>query len=160
VDAEGETITFPLLTIDRAKLIGYQRYQWDAEKIRGNVPGRKQRYYTWMPDAYKGMAIYGWDNCFGHGPLFVTEGIFDALKVTNCWHDCVALLTNSPSKQFKQWFRDVTRYRRVIALMDSGESHDRWQQIANKTFYPPNNYDDIGDVPLEEVQEFLINVVL
>lgn len=155
VDFDSEVVVFPLLTVDRSKLIGYQRYRWNEPKIRGNQEHGNQRYFTYVSEAYKGMAIYGWDNCFGHGPLIVTEGIFDALKVTNCWWDCVALLTNQPTKQFKDWFRMVTRGRCVCAVLDQGEPTDRWLQLADYVWYPPSQYKDLGDMPLDEVRPFI-----
>jgi hypothetical protein len=165
VDWETETVTFPLYShntqphlarsMDCPKWIGYQRYRWNQPKVRGNS-SREQRYYTYVQEEHKGMAVYGWDNCFGHGPLFITEGIFDALKVTNCWWDCIALTTNQPTKQAKQWLNDITYGRKVIALLDRGEPYIRWMRIASECWYPPEPYGDIGDMPLDEVSEFIL----
>jgi hypothetical protein len=160
VDWDSEVVTFPLFSHGTAhshcpKWIGYQRYRWDQPKVRGNN-ALNQRYYTYVQTEHKGMAVYGWDNVFGHGPLFICEGIWDALKVTNCWWDCIALTTNQPTKQMVGWLKDVTRGRRVVALMDRGEPYERWMRIATEAWYPPERYNDIGDMPLDEVREFVL----
>lgn len=159
VDIDQEILTVPLLTADKSKWIGYQRYRWNTTKRRGNEDGRHQRYYTHVQEQYKGMAAYGWDNCFGHGPLFVTEGIFDALKVTNNWWDCIATTTNQPTKQFRQWFNMITGGRRTIAIMDDGEPRQRWLNWCDEAYYTPDPYHDLGDMSIYDVRTYLENLI-
>jgi len=157
VDWSNEVVTFPIYS--STKWVGYQRYRWNAEKIRGNEQGKHQRYFTHVQSEYRGMAVYGWDNCFGHGPLFVVEGIFDALKVTNCWWDCIALTTNKPTKQFKQWFKMVTRGRTTISLMDRGEPSERWTQLTDIAISVPCDFNDVGDMTLEQARPFIEGIL-
>jgi hypothetical protein len=136
------------------KLIGYQRYDWRADKKRDNGP--KGRYFTWVSEPYKKCYAYGYDNLFGHGPLFVTEGIWDAIRVTANWFDCLALLTATPTKQTKQWLRFVASGRPIIAIADSDKKLGTgWadHQIVPNSRHP--DFKDISDMPHEKAGEFL-----
>lgn len=144
MDIPNEIVTFPLWDIVSHKLIGYQRYNWRETKIRDN--GGK--YFTWVSADYKDRAVYGLDNLFGHGPLFLTEGIWDSLRAGNCYIDCLALLTCSPSKNLKAHLRQLAGERPIIALCDNDENKagDRLKAAADMSFYPPGRVKDVNEL--------------
>lgn len=138
VDWTSEIVTFPLYSTS-GKMIGYQRYDWKAEKTRDNG---KPRYFTYISEAYKGCYVYGLENIFGHGALFVTEGIFDSIRVSLNWFDCLATLTATPTKQTIQWLKMFAVNRPLIAIADEdGKLGRGW---ADKQYVPPAH--DISDM--------------
>jgi hypothetical protein len=152
VDWEHEIVTFPLW-VPGGKLIGYQRYIWNADKLRDN--NSKGRYFTWVADTHKKCYVYGYDSVFGCGPLFVTEGVWDCVKVHINWFDCVATLTSTPHKQTKQWLRFIAGRRPIVAIADNDGVLGRgW---ADEVVHI-NNYKDIGDMPREEAGQLLKEV--
>jgi hypothetical protein len=156
VDHENELVTFPLWTVD-GKLIGYQRYNWRETKIRDNGA----RYFTWLDDAYKQVACYGIDNCCGHSPLFVTEGIWDALRVSNCYVDCLALLSCSPHRQLRQWLRMYAGNRPIIGLCDNDEnkSGNRLISTVDIHYFPPYNRKDVNALTHDECFSWITTIL-
>lgn len=159
VDSQQEVVTFPLWSIEsfgQAKLVGYQRYNWRETKIRDN--GGK--YFTWVADAYKDRIAYGREHCYGHGPLFVVEGVWDSLSVVNCYFDCVALLTCSPSKNLKAHLRQLAGERPIVGLIDhdNNKAGDRMKSACDKWFYPPHGYKDCNEIPFDICFKWLTEV--
>jgi hypothetical protein len=134
---------FPLIA-PGGRFLGHQRYFWRRPKLRSN--DEQGRYIsTFLPEC-KLTACYGWQNCFGYGPLFVTEGIWDAIRVSNCHVDCVALLCNSPSPQLKQYIRMIACGRPVIALIDRDENKEgeRLGRACDGMYEPAEGYCDFN----------------
>jgi len=146
IDYDNEVITFPLY--HGGKMVGYQRYNWQADK-------KHERYYTWITEAYRTTTPYGVDNCFGHGPLFVTEGIWDALRVFACWVDCVALLTCSPHRQLKQWLRMYADRRPIVLLADADGKMGNW---GDYRFLPPDGAKDANELSHERCFEWVTQI--
>ena len=152
VDWKQEVITFPLW-VPGGRLIGYIKYVWGNPKKRNNGAGG--RYFTWVADAYKKCYVYGYDSLFGHGPLFIVEGVWDAIRVQVNWYDCLATLTATPTAQTKQWIKFVACGRPVIALADDdAKLGRRWADIQ----VLPINAHDIGDMSRVAVGEMLNNI--
>jgi DNA primase len=153
VDWDQELITFPIYTID-GKMVGYQKYNWKEDKTRDN----QARYYTYADKAYKNCVVYGLDNCFGYGPVFITEGIWNALRITNCFRDSLAMLCNNPSKQTKQWLKMVYPNRTIVAICDNDEAGKLLGRSADYSFVAPIEYGDINDMSTDECMRFLENI--
>lgn len=141
-----EYVVFPLVA-PGGRFVGHQRYFWQRPKLRSN--DEQGRYITTYLAESKLTGFYGWDNCFGHGPLFVTEGIWDSLRVNNCWVDCVALLCNSPSKQLRQYIRMLANGRLVIALIDRDENKagEKLGRAFDLAYEPAEGYGDYNAMP-------------
>lgn len=149
-----EHVVFPLFAAG-GRYVGHQRYFWRRPKLRSN--DEQGRYITTFLPEYKLSGFYGLDNCYGHGPLFVTEGIWDSLRVENCYVDCVALLSNSPSKQLKGYLRMQNRHRPVVSLMDRDENKagERMAHMFDRAFSPVDGYDDFNAMPHEVCFEYM-----
>lgn len=159
VDPAQEVVTFPLWSFKEFKqhrLIGYQRYNWREVKIRDN--GGK--YFTWVNENYKDRVAYGLENCYGHGPLFIVEGIWDSLRVVNCYFDCLALLTCSPSKNLKGHLRQLAGKRPIVALCDNDDnkSGDRLKSAADRFYYPPHRVKDVNELSHEQCFAWLTDI--
>lgn len=130
IDWNGELVTFPIWTID-GKLIGYQRYDWRAPKVRSN----KGRYFTWISEPYRGSAsFYGMDQLswslsrpksaqYDSQRILVVEGIFDALRCIQAGWPAIAVLTATPNKQFVQHFKFLMQAKNMcaIGILDNDE---------------------------------------
>jgi len=141
-----EHVIFPLIA-PGGRYIGHQRYFWRRDKLRSN--DEQGKYITTYLDECKLTGFYGWENCYGHSPLFVTEGIWDSIRVGNCYFDCVALLCNSPSRQLKQHIRMLANGRSVIALIDRDENKagERLGRAFDYAFEPDKWYEDFSAMP-------------
>lgn len=141
-----EHVVFPLV-MPGGRYVGHQRYFWRKPKLRSN--DEQGRYVTTFLPAYKLTAFYGWENCRGVGPLFVTEGIWDSIRVGNCGFDCIALLCNSPNRQLRQYIRMLANGRLVVALIDKDENK-AGERLANSFdggFKPTYGYEDFNAMP-------------
>lgn len=157
IDPETQVVTFPLWSFGlNPALIGYQRYNWREVKIRDN--GGK--YFTWVSGDFKDRAVYGLDNCYGLGPMFITEGIWDALRVSNCYFDCLAVMCNTPSRNLKAHLRSLAGKRAIIALCDndSNKSGDKLRASADMSFYPPG-VKDVNELSQEACFEWLTKLM-
>jgi hypothetical protein len=153
-----EHVIFPLIA-PGGRFIGHQRYFWRRPKLRSN--DEQGKYITTYLKEAKLTGIYGWDNCFGCGPLFVTEGIWDSIRVNNCYLDCVALLCNSPSKQMKQYIRMIANGRPIVALIDRDENKagERLGRAFDYSFEPAHGYGDYNDMPHSVCFEHMTNIL-
>jgi len=159
IDHLQEVVTFPLWSfplLGKSRLIGYQRYNWQEVKIRNNCG----KYYTWLTDDSKDRGCYGLDNCYGHGPLFVVEGIWDSLRVVNCYFDCLALLTCSPCKNMRAHLRQLAGKRPIVALCDNDENKSglRLKSAADYFFVVPDPYKDVNEIPHDVCFNWLTEV--
>ena len=159
IDWNGEIVTFPLWS-PVGSLIGYQRYIWNAPKLRRN----QGRYYTWITEEYKPIAVWNVSCLMWRGmpatshcqPVLVTEGIWDAIRCIQCGYDAVATLTCTPTKQFVQWFKLLTQGRKTIAIMDNDENN---AGLGLAEFTTSSilceGYKDIGDMGFINAKRFL-----
>ncbi len=156
-----ECVIFPFVA-PGGRFIGHQRYFWRRPKLRSN--DEQGRYIsTFLPEC-KLTAFYGWPNCFGHGPLFITEGIWDSIRVNNCHVDCIALLCNSPSKQLKQYIRMMLGGRPLVALIDRDQNKagEKLGRAFDYAYEPTEGYEDFGamshDVCFARMTEILTDL--
>ena len=90
VDYEGEVVTFPLWNLS-GQLVGYQKYSWDKPKSN-KVNPIDQKYFTRLPKGTLGF--YGLDLLpLGYlGPIYLVEGIWEALVGWFFGIPCIAIL--------------------------------------------------------------------
>ena len=141
-----EHVVFPLVA-PGGRFVGHQRYFWRRPKLRSN--DEQGRYITTYLAECKLTSFYGWDNCCGHGPLFVTEGIWDSIRVVNCYVDCIALLCNSPSKALKHYLRLLVRDRPIVALIDRDDNNagEKLGRAFDHYYFPANGHEDFNAMP-------------
>jgi hypothetical protein len=156
VSQEEEIVRFPVWTID-GKLIGYQRYNWAAGKLRSNaIHGR---YITKVNPAYKEVAFWGAEfKDLSPDIIFYTEGVWDAIRIINCGYTCYAIFTCSPSRQLKEHMSLLNRNRRQIMVGDNDDNKAgmRARGFAPEFFLCPKS--DPGAMTPEECKEWLHRV--
>lgn len=144
-----EHVVFPLV-MPGGKYIGHQRYFWRRTE--------QGRYITTILPAYKNLAFYGYDNCFGFSPLFVTEGVWDSIRIGNCYVDSVAILTNKPSKQLRQYLYFLANGRPVYAMLDKDDAGDK-MRVFDRWFKPPYHYKDWNEVPHDDCFQYITKIL-
>lgn len=115
LDENEGVATFPLWNL-HGKLHGYQQYRPLSTCKKTNNP-RESRYYSYMIEP----SWWGFESWhLTPGILFVTEGIFDAARLTSRGVSALAVLTNNPGRNFKNFV--FTCGRRVVTVCDNDEN--------------------------------------
>lgn len=144
VDEEEGVATF--LLYDRAGAVaGYQQYRPAAGKEKKNHP-REGRYFTYKTAGR--LPVFGMETWQSSCPLFITEGIFDAVRLHNEGVSAIATLSNDP-KWLRQWLWILQRP--IYAVCDPGDSGKRLARYAHKSFTCAGR--DLGDMNDNEVRD-------
>ena len=121
------------------KFVGYQHYRPDCNKTKGNSP-KDGRYFTyrkkevWVP---WGMESY----YFNNGLVFITEGIFDACRLTNHGATALATLTNNPPVDFLNFLSFL--HRPIISVLDNDPAGKKLAKCGDYVETVPQG--DLGD---------------
>lgn len=151
IDSENNIATFPIYNLS-GQMIGYQRYNPAKSKDKRNDTDGK--YFTYITrDEKKKVAVWGSEHIDHNNPnLFITEGIFDAIKLVNAGLPAVATLSNHP-KHLKPFFKALGK--NIIAVIDNDPAGRKLGSVAHKTIVVPEEFNDLGDMPQEEVNKFM-----
>lgn len=140
LDEENCLATFPLWNLS-GQLTGYQTYNPKADKFKSN--DIKGRYYTYRNK--KAVSIWGLESWNFSNTLFVTEGIFDASRLTEWGCSAVALLSNNPNQSVKSWFSIIRQSRPVVSVSDPGDGGKYLKKLSHIDV--PCENTDLGDSP-------------
>lgn len=126
VDEDEGLATFPLWNLN-GRMVGYQQYRPFATKEKRNDP-RAGRYFTYRLKTE--VAVWGLESYhLTPGLLFVTEGVFDATRLTHRGVSAVAVLSNDPTPSTVSWLRSCGRL--VVAVCDSGPSGRKLAKLGD-----------------------------
>lgn len=157
IDYEKELVSFPLFNLT-GEFIGYQRYDHSAPKIRSN----NGRYYTYIgkkyrPDKRTPPIVFWGMEYFKSAEdiLFVTEGVWDAVRVIEAGYPAIAILCNDPNRQFLRWFSMVSSHLITVALLDQGIAGDMLKKSTKVSLDLP--VPDFNSFTPVEAKEFLGN---
>lgn len=150
-DDETEILTFPLWHSD--KLVGYQRYDWRAEKLRSN----QGRYFTWITEEYRPLAVWGTEYLRQEPTLFICEGIWDAVRILNSGRQAIATLTATPNRQFVAWFKREFGTFRKIGILDRDENKAGMGlvKLCDLWYNSPVGFKDMGEMSQEQASNFI-----
>ena len=156
IDNETHVASFPFFTID-GKFIGFQQYTPNGNKNRRNEELGK--YYTSVAEAHGGNKVWGMESWANRKTetLFVTEGIFDAVKIHNAGYPAFALIANNPPDDLVHWTKILSP--RVIAIMDRGDAGAYLADGFDEAYVVPDPYGDLGEMPQKEVDQFISKVI-
>lgn len=151
VDQDERCITFPLWNLS-GQMVGYQRYRPEAHKGKKNDP-REGRYFTKVKDGRVGVwGLESWALTPGH--LFITEGIFDAARLTMRGYSAVAILSHRPNPSTVRWLRCQGRV--LTAVCDDDPAGAKMGFLADRAVTTPGG--DLGDMTSEWVENLLKKV--
>jgi len=157
-DTESNNTYFFLYNLS-GESIGYQKYNPDNEKAGGL--GWMGRYFTKVRKEATGhskIAVYGLETYqIDKDYFFITEGIFDVIKVHNVGEPGIANLGCSVSKQAKNWYNSLPQIK--IVIQDRDDAGTELGTIGDYVYTVPEPYKDLGEMPQEEVNEFINNIL-
>lgn len=161
LDEENCIATFLLWNLSGV-LVGYQQYNPHGTKqLRNDERNRHVlKYFTYVGDEgdavggnKRRLAVWGLESTRHDDTIiYLTEGVFDAVKLHALGLPAVAVLANDP-KHIRPWL--VALNRRVIAVCDNDAPGHRLGSIAHASIVVPTPYNDVGDMPVDAVMVLL-----
>ena len=148
-EVEG-VATFYLWNLS-GQLVGYQQYRPAANKKKDNHP-RESRYFSWRKD--KVVGVWGLESWSFSNTLFVTEGVFDAARLTARGYSAVATLSNDVDPPLARWLWTVRRSRHVVAVCDNDNAGRKLAKCGH-TSHVMEDGKDMGEASDEYVTNFL-----
>lgn len=159
---ETQEVLFPLWMPGSGRLVGYQKYNWREAKTRSNAG----KYFTWIIKEYKPLGIWGWEYANISEPIFIVEGIWDAISIINCGYSALAILTATPALELTCWLKMNLCGRRTIAILDCDENKagDGLVELAKESYYSPKafNIKDMNEMYINhpvDCQNFLNQII-
>ena len=147
-DVDLEIVTFPLWNVS-GRLCGYQAYNWKSnKKKRNDSKGRYWTYRTKESDSVFGLEFI---DLFSTEPLYVVEGIWDAISVLSAGYRCIAVLSNTP-QNLKPWLRTLPC--KTIALCDGDKAGKMLSRVCDDKIILPEGK-DCNDMTIEGIKEIL-----
>jgi hypothetical protein len=155
IDAEEDVAVFPLWSMS-GNLVGYQNYKRRASKLRKNDEHGK--YHTFRNKMTAG--VWGLESWKLSNTLFVTEGVFDAARLTGRGFSAVALLSNDPSQTLKHWLFLTRSGRHTVAVCDPGKAGAKLAKCGHTSVVLDLGDDtDLSDAPDWYVTNLLSNYI-
>jgi hypothetical protein len=150
VAEELRCATFPLYNLS-GQLLGYQRYRPEASKALNNDP-REGRYYTRLVRG--DLGLWGLESWNLSETLFLTEGLFDAARLTARGYSAVAVFSNEPSRSAREWLYAACSNRRLVAVCDNDEAGRKLAKFGHVSHVMTDGK-DLGDASDTYVTNFL-----
>ena len=148
LDDVERVATFYLWNLS-GQLVGYQQYRPEGIKKPQNNP-KEGKYFTYkkMPT----LAVWGVESLYlTPHVLFLTEGVFDAARLTERGVSAVAALSNNPTADFRNWLSCLNR--KVVAVCDNDDAGRRLAKFGNVAVYTEEH--DLGDSSDEYVTQLM-----
>jgi hypothetical protein len=130
IDEVVGVATFPLWNLS-GQLVGFQQYRPSADKIKSNHP-RDSRYFTHRKD--KVVGVWGLESWNSSNMLFVTEGIFDAARLSSRGYSAIATLSNDVDLSLRRWIWTIAKIRPVIAVCDDDAAGRKLASISTLSY--------------------------
>lgn len=148
LDHVESTATFFLWNLS-GQMVGFQQYRPGANKmVHGDA--RLARYFSCV--GRHTVAAWGLESLdLTPGVVFITEGIFDAARLTRRGVSALAVLSNDPNTDVKNWLRCLPR--RVIAVCDNDAAGRRLARCGDVAVSTPGK--DLGESPEEFVSDLI-----
>ncbi len=118
-------------------------------KKKNNLPS-EGRYFTYTKK--HSVYVLGLES-FHLTPthLFVTEGIFDATRLTSRGVSAIAVLSNDPTISTKNWLQSLGRT--IVVVADSDSAGKKLIKVGHRSVVVPDG--DLGDATPEYVDNLI-----
>lgn len=147
VDEGERTATFFLYNLSR-QLVGYQQHRPDAGKTPQKRGPREARYFTYRKQPTHG--VWGLESLYlSQGPVFLTEGVFDACRLTALGQSALATCCNDPQKDLRNWL--MMLQRPVVVVCDNDAAGRKLAKFGHYAEFCPKEGQDLGDCPQQWV---------
>ena len=148
IDEVDRVATFYLWNLS-GQLVGYQQYRPESSKKNKNNP-RDGKYFTYRKQPTIG--VWGIESLhLSKNILFITEGIFDACRITQLGYSAIAVLSCDQKKEFRNWLTMLNR--RIIAVCDDDKSGKKLAKFGDVAITTTEH--DLGDSTEEFVTELI-----
>jgi len=151
------------------KLIGYQNYNPNGKKSINYSKSKLKdmsteemfslmKYFTYVSEMDKThqIAVWGLETLeITSKYLFITEGIFDIIKIHNQGFAGIAVLGNDPIK-LKGWLSLLPQKK--IVIYDNDKAGKELRKLGNWSYTVPKPYKDLGEMSDDEVYKFLVKM--
>jgi hypothetical protein len=141
VDHDNQLFTRFIYNLS-GKVVGYQAYNWRADKKpRNDISGR---YWTWLskPDSKTtAIGIMGLEHVRWGEALYLVEGQFEQATGAAYGLNCVAVLTNNP-KHLKNWLACYPGP--VVALCQDDAAGRKLANLADRAIILPQDLDELS----------------
>ncbi len=146
IDSNTNTATFLLYNLS-GQLTGYQFYNPQGSK-KIFQDKLHSKYYTYRNKHYPTVTLWGIESLNSpHQPVFLTEGIFDAARMTSLNFSALATLTNDPPRDYINFL--LLLNRPIITVCDNDVAGRKLVKFGHYTEVPET---DLGDAPEEYIQ--------
>jgi DNA primase len=138
IDEEAGIITFLLFNLS-GSIVGYQQYRPNGEKCRQNDP-KQGRYFTYKRKG--AIALFGIESLhLTPNVVVITEGIFDAVRMTEKGVSALAVLCNDPNSDTKSFLRSLSR--NIISVCDNDSAGKNLASVCDLAILTKDK--DLGD---------------
>jgi len=147
-DAEG-VVTFFLWNLS-GNIVGYQTYRPAGSKKVDNNP-KLGKYFT--RKTYPSIAVFGVESLhLTPNLVFLTEGIFDAARLTERGYSALAALSNDPKKELRNWLFCLNR--KVVAVCDDDSAGKKLARFGDEAVFCESGQ-DLGNSTDEFVSKLI-----
>lgn len=150
IDEDEGVATYPLWNLT-GQMVGFQQYRPSATKKKDNHP-RESRYFSWRKN--KVVGVWGLESWNFTDTLFVTEGVFDAARLTSRGYSAIATLSNDLDDSHKGWLWLVRKARRVVVVCDNDAAGRKLAKYGH-LHHVMSDGKDLGEASDEYVTELL-----
>ena len=149
LDEEERVVTFYLWNLS-GQLVGYQQYRPEGEKKPRNNP-KEGKYFTHRSQPT--VAVWGVESLhLTPNVVFLTEGVFDAARLTELGYSALAALSNNPTQDLRNWLTCLNR--KVVAVCDNDVAGRRLAKFGNVAVFTEDH--DLGDSSSEYVKNLAL----
>jgi hypothetical protein len=150
IDEDEGVATYPLWNLT-GQMVGYQQYRPSATKKKDNHP-RESRYFSWRKD--KVVGVWGLESWSFSNTLFITEGVFDAARLTARGYSAIATLSNDVDPPLARWLWVTRKNRPVVAICDGDVAGRKLAKLGH-CYHVMTEGKDMGEASDEYVTNFL-----
>lgn len=138
LDQEDMVATFYLYSLS-GELVGYQQYRPLASKEKNNDP-KEGRYFTYKTKGKVG--VFGLESLhLTPHVVFVTEGVFDACRLTELRFSALAVLANNPDSSTRNFLMSLGR--KVVVVADNDKAGKMLASAGHEAVFTEDK--DLGD---------------
>lgn len=150
VDEDEGVATFPLWNLS-GQMVGYQTYRLSGDKKKFNHP-KEGRYFTYRKD--KVIGVWGLESWSLSNTLFITEGVFDAARITHFGYSALAMIANDLDPSTARWLSVVRSSRKVVAVCDDDAAGKKLAKYGTE-HHVVSGFHDIADADDDYVRNLL-----
>jgi hypothetical protein len=153
VDEATGTVTLYLWNLS-GQLVGYQQYNpYGDKKLCGSKVNAKAngKYFTYRKQPT--VAVWGLESLYqSSGVVYITEGVWDACRLTELGETALATLGNDPPRDYGNWLEMLGRP--VVAVCDNDAAGRKLRKYGNYVETVEGGK-DLGESPDEYVRHLV-----